>query len=548
MRMPADLGEKPGSSNLRRSLDRDLTRQIDILDEKSAPRIIHSGEDILVEHLPAGTRVIYPNPPMQPLANPRAAVRYALTHPENSEPLYALLKPGMKLTIAVDDISLPLPMMKTPDIRQSILEHVLELAADNGVDDIEIIIAVSLHRHMHSWEVKRMVGERIFNAYWPKKLYNHDAEDRENIVSLGQTELKEEVALNRRAVESDLLIYVNINLVPMDGGNKSVAVGLSSYESIRAHHNSHTMVRCHSYMDPARSALASSCDRMGAIVHSQLKIFQIETCLNNDFYGDSPLKFLGKREDELTRVERTALDATVWSLNKMPREAKRKLFHSIPANYGLVAVNAGETNAVHARTLDTNFAQYNVPVRGQADVLVCGVPFISPYNANSILNPILVQVMGLGYFFNMYVGKPLIKKGGVLILTYPLTDEFNATHHPSYIEFFHRLLPESNDAAALEKKYEEEFARNPAYIDMYRFGNAYHGVHPFYMWYWGEAGRQHVGKTIIVGSQTESVPRLLGWDSAPDLTTALEMARDFTSPNPQITMMHHPPIVIAQTE
>ena len=33
---------------MRRLLERDLSRQIDILDEKSAPRIIHSGEDILV--------------------------------------------------------------------------------------------------------------------------------------------------------------------------------------------------------------------------------------------------------------------------------------------------------------------------------------------------------------------------------------------------------------------------------------------------------------------------------------------------------------------
>ena len=554
---------------MRRLLERDLTRQIDILDEKSAPRIIHSGEDILVEHLPAGTRVIYPNPPMRPLANPRAAIRYALNHPIDSDPLHALLRPGMKLTIAMDDISLPLPMMKTPDIRQLMLEAVLEMAADYGVDDIELIIAVSLHRHMHDFEVKRMVGEKIFNAYWPDKLYNHDAEDRENIVSLGFTEhpdpsiasdgrsepggeevphRREEVALNRRAVESDLLVYLNINLVPMDGGNKSVSVGLASYESVRAHHNSATMVKCHSYMDPKSSALADSVDRMGKLTLSALKIFQVETCLNNDYFGDSPLAFLGKREDELTRLERAALDATVWSLKKMPREAKRRMFHAMPANYGLVAVNAGETNAVHQRTLDVNFGQYNVQVKGQADVLVCGVPFISPYNANSILNPILVQVMGLGYFFNMYRGKPLLKKGGVLILTHPMPDAFNATHHPSYIEFFHRLLPETTDSATLEKRYEEEFARNPTYIEMYRHGNAYHPVHPFYMWYWGEAGRQHVGKVIAVGTDDDFVPRTLGWASAPDLTTALDMARDYTSPNPQITMMHHPPIVIAEME
>ena len=74
------------------------------------------------------------------------------------------------------------------------------------------------------------------------------------------------------------------------------------------------------------------------------------------------------------------------------------------------------------------------------------MPFISPYNVNSILNPLLVQVMALGYFFNMYRNKPLLKKGGVMILTHPCYDEFDHDHHPSYIEFFNRLLPETRDA------------------------------------------------------------------------------------------------------
>ncbi len=100
-------------------------------------------------------------------------------------------------------------------------------------------------------------------------------------------------------------------------------------------------------------------------------------------------------------------------------------------------------------------------MRGQADVLICGVPFISPYNVNSILNPLLVQVMGLGYFHNLYRGKPLLKKGGVMILTHPCYDEFDHDHHPSYIEFFNRLLPETRDAMKLRHKYEEEFAQEP---------------------------------------------------------------------------------------
>ena len=55
--------------------------QVVYIDGDSAPRILFSGEDLLLEDLPIGTRVIYPKPPIEGLANPGAAIRYALNHP-----------------------------------------------------------------------------------------------------------------------------------------------------------------------------------------------------------------------------------------------------------------------------------------------------------------------------------------------------------------------------------------------------------------------------------------------------------------------------------
>lgn len=68
-----------------------------------------SGEDFILEDLPIGTRVLYPNPPIKGLPNREAAIRYALNHPHDCDPLFAQLEPGMRVTVAVDDISLPLP-------------------------------------------------------------------------------------------------------------------------------------------------------------------------------------------------------------------------------------------------------------------------------------------------------------------------------------------------------------------------------------------------------------------------------------------------------
>src|ERR671917_842635 len=225
------------------------------IDRDSAPRIIPSGEDFILEDIPIGTRVLYPNPSIKGLPTREAAIRYALNHPHGCDPLFAQLEPGMRVTIAVADISLPLPPMATPDIRQSILEIVLDMLAGHGVDDVHIIIANSLHRKMTEWEMKRMVGAEIFDEFHPDRYYNHDAEDPDGLTVLGETRHHEPLRVNRRAAESDLVIYVNINLVPMDGGHKSVAVGLCDYESLRAHHEPQTIRDSNSYMDPAHSEL-----------------------------------------------------------------------------------------------------------------------------------------------------------------------------------------------------------------------------------------------------------------------------------------------------
>jgi hypothetical protein len=516
------------------------------IDSRSAPRVLFSGDRLVEVDLPTGTRVVYPRPPLEPLKDVDAAIRYAINHPYNSEPLYAKLRPGMKVTIAVDDISLPLPPMRRPDVRERVLTIVLDLLADYGVDDVEIIIATSVHRRMKAFEVKYMVGDKIFNAYWPKRLYNHDAENAANMKLVGVTDMGEEVELNKRAVDSDLVIYVNLNLVPMDGGHKSVSVGLCGYRSLRAHHNPKVMRDCHSYMDPSSSALNTSVERMGRLTNKHLNVFTIETTINNRMF-DRPLEFLAKNEDDLTSAERSAQRALVFALDKLPQPARQAIFQKVPSPYGVTGVFAGETEAVHAHTLKRSYEQYLVPTAGNADILISGVPYISPYNANSFLNPLLVQCMASGYLFNLYKGSPMVKKGGTMIVLHPCTDQFDNEHHAPYIEFVHRLLPETRDAMELHRRYEAKFAANPAYIEMYRSGHAYHPTHPFFMWYWGEAGRQHLGRMIVVGADNEYIPKLLGWETARTMDEALRMAKQTAPPKPDILALHIAPLFMCDT-
>ncbi|MGH9182217.1 MAG: lactate racemase domain-containing protein [Acidimicrobiales bacterium] len=516
------------------------------VDRSTPPTLFHHGEGFRLERLPVGSRVVYPAEPLPVLRDPDGAVRHALLHPRDCEPLPALLFPGMKLTIAFDDLSLPLPPMRRPDVRQRVVEAVLDLAAEAGVDDVHVIAALALHRRMTEAELRHVLGDRVYDAFAPRGLlYNFDAEDPDGLAFLGETDLGEEVEISRRAAESDLVVYVNINLVAMDGGHKSTATGLASYRSLRHHHNVRTLQHSRSFMDQHRSELHSSNWRMGAVIRGAgVRIFQVETTLNNHAFP-SPFEFLQKREWEWGARDRMTYLAASAALERLPDRARRAIFSSIEAPHDLTGVTAGEVEAVHRVTTAKVLEQQLVPVEGQTDVLTLGLPYISPYNVNSIMNPVLVMCMGLGYFFNLYRGRPLVREGGVLVVSHPTPWAFHPVHHPSYIDFFEEVLAETTDPLEIEKTYEQSYAEDEWYRHLYRTSYAYHGVHPFYMWYWGAHALQHLGKVIIVGGERRAVRRL-GFTPASTLADALEMATDVVGPHPSVTHLHAPPLLLAE--
>src|SRR2546422_4935262 len=95
------------------------------VDERTPPLLVHEGEGFRLQRFPLGTQVVYAPDALPAIRDVPGAIRRALLEPSGSEPLTELMKPGMRLTIAFDDISLPLPQMRTPDIRGRVMEQVL---------------------------------------------------------------------------------------------------------------------------------------------------------------------------------------------------------------------------------------------------------------------------------------------------------------------------------------------------------------------------------------------------------------------------------------
>lgn len=295
------------------------------VDERTPALLVNEGEGFRLERFPLGTRVIYPPDSLPGIRDIDTAIRRALLDPHEEEPLTALLRPGMRLTIVFDDISLPLPQMRTPDVRQRIIEQVLELAAAAGVDDVELLAANSLHRRMTPAELKRTVGDRVYRSFFPHHLRNHDAEDPEGLVELGTTRHGEVVEINRRAAESDLIVYVNITLTAMNGGSKSVAVGLGSYRSLQHHHNVHTLQHSRSFNDPRQSAMHHSYDRMAEVLGEHVRIFTVETTLNGESYPPH-VQFMNKREWEWSLADQASYLALRKVNSASPASVRRQVW------------------------------------------------------------------------------------------------------------------------------------------------------------------------------------------------------------------------------
>src|SRR5258708_23766968 len=121
-------------------------------------------------------------------------------------------------------------------------------------------------------------------------------------------------------------------------------------------------------MDRGRSALNHKVIRLGKLVDEQLNVFHIETAINNRMYkGD--MDFLLRNEDDFTAFDRMKFEAMRYSMSKLPRPARRKLLHSRPAQYEMIACHAGKTDPVHEKIIAKAFDQYAIPVTEQCDIL-----------------------------------------------------------------------------------------------------------------------------------------------------------------------------------
>jgi lactate racemase len=492
------------------------------LDSKSVPRSLFAGDQLVQVALPAGARVLYPRArPAQGGPSTTQLVSLALSNPLGAPALASQLKRGMKVTVVLDAVFLP--GSGRPDPRAQILDVLLPLLSAHDVTDVSVVVASGVGRRRTGMELRALVGRRAFKALWPNRLHSHDPEARELLVPVASASNVEAVELPRRVVDSDLLISIQLR------GGQLGEFGGPLYRGIGG---------VGAYVRHARDGHLASIAPEEVEPYSKLPTFAIDAVLDGPRFIER-CDFLSCNEDELTPRQTGMLRALQTATTQLPHLARRALLDQMAETPTVTAVVAGAPALVAEHATGAYLEQNRVPISGQADVLVMGVPHATAHNQGAGLNPLLVLGAAQGYLFNLHHGAPLAKAGGTLILTHPCTDKFDR-QHAAYAQFMHQEVAQTHDKHELAARCLREYAVNPALVQMFRNGDAYHPVHPYLTWMSGEAARNHLGRVIVVGADNEYTPHMLGFETAPSLNQALYRARDGAGVQQDVLCLHSP--------
>ncbi|MBD3214268.1 MAG: DUF2088 domain-containing protein [Candidatus Lokiarchaeota archaeon] len=505
--------------------------------------IVFYGDDAFFYDFPEHVDIYYAKPTIKPKDDIDAVIDSALQNPINSPNIEDLITPESIISVCFDDISVPLPPMKR-DIRAIAAQHVIRILKGIGVKDenINFICATGLHRKCKPKELKHILGKKIYRKY-KAQIINHDAEDKNNLITLATSSEGYKVEINRTAAQSDLIIYLNISFTPLNGGWKSIIVGLGSYNTIIPHH-SPEILKQGTFMDPESSQLHKIIWEMGELIKDKLNIFTIEMVINNKFYRGIYKKIYDPLKSQLQKppLWRRML---LSMLRAFPKFVKAYVRKKLKAGYQLIDVFAGDIEDAHKKSLEVMNQQLNVEISKQYDVLIYGVPNLTPYNVGSEMNPLLLHTLVSGYLFNMHQGDSPLKEDGTLIILNPAYENFDTTQHPSYRDFYYDILSTKPDIFDL-KQIEHEYLHNMEYITKYRNKYAYHPVHAPIVYYWGTRGLLNIGKVIVAGADNKNVLDVFGFEYAKDLGDALEKAQSQYQKKSSIAYFCIPPLFVAK--
>jgi len=450
------------------------------------------GTGMVTANLPDNTDIFIPGETVKDpafLADIKGETTRSILNPIGVEPISKQVSKGSKVVIVFPD-KVKGGFQETSH-RKTAIPIIIDECLKAGVDkkDIKLICSNGLHRKNTREEIKRLLGDDLFNEYyWSNQITNHDSEDYNNLVDLGEDELGSKVIMNKEVYEADLAVLIGHTLGNpyggYSGGYKHAATGITHWRSIGAHHNPHVMHREDFETVSGKSLMRSKFDMIGK---------HMEKCMGKKFF---------------------ACDAVLDTYQRQ------------------IAVFTGSIEEIQPLSQKVADKRTYVPwAEKKYDVMIFGMPQEFHYGNGMGTNPLLIlQAISAQIIRHRRV----LSDHPVIICASACDGYFHDEEFPSYREVyelfqkdFHQVLPDI-------EKYGEYICSNQSYIDKYRFGYGYHPFHAFSMISCGHIAEKHAAAIYIAGAREAGIARSMGLKTRATIEEALTDSKKYTGDNPNI--------------
>lgn len=335
------------------------------------------GVQTVAIRLPDATEVIKIKKPT-PLTTPATKIKGALKGTSAGPSLAQVIKENLSknsepnVVIVISDNTRPVPYRGENGILWPVIEELFAHGITPG--QILILVATGTHRPVTAAELRTMLDPRVFAAGIP--IRNHDCEDWDNLIYLGETRRGTKVYIDKHYMEADLKILTGLVeshfMAGASGGRKSVCPGLVGKESTYVFHSA--------------PILASPQARDLVLARNPC------------------------HEEALEVAKKAGVD---YLINV-----------TLDQEFNLTGVFAGDLETAHRQAVEHLKSYVTIPLTKEYDIVVTHAGFVG-------LNHYQAAKVGV-------VAIPSLKKGGRLIIVANTTDQ-DQIGNPTYRTMIHLL-------------------------------------------------------------------------------------------------------------
>ena len=218
-------------------------------------------------------------PPLEDIGD---ALRQALDHPVEAEPLTGFARSGHRVAIVISDIT---RFWMRQDL---VVPHLIRYLNERcGIPDRDMVIVVATGTHAHGTdeEMKRLITPEVFGRI--RSVY-HDCQ-AEDLMEIGVTPHGNRILINHEVAAADRVICLGACshhvMAGYGGGRKSILPGVSALSTIRYNHlfsldekefrSSSRIGNCVTRGNPLNEDM---CEAAGLLPH----LFMISLVMNSD--------------------------------------------------------------------------------------------------------------------------------------------------------------------------------------------------------------------------------------------------------------------------